>query len=628
MTMKTIIRQKTILLLVLLVVPSLILHAEETDQIVLHRHNPKVINLSVRNMKMRELAELLTRSCGIPVVVSRGAAETPVDTYLENLDAIDVLRTVCRACNLWYREQEKGVYEVLTLDEFRNSARIYQEDYVEVVTLLYPAAEDVGKTLRNMYPDRIVWTDPDDDLGDRSDDISKALDRMDQLVSRAQFATQVSSSSGSNSNNDNDDDDDDNDSDSSSRSERPDDAWQAERLTRLISKMNAEEFSGTTNLTSVWHNSGEFGFVYVASFPGPNQLLLRSSDLRAIKQIREVIKKMDTVTAQVLLEVKVLEISLDDEHDVGIDWLFSKDYDDPRFQASGGFANGFPGGSGGNQLLGPNLLLQPQGSGLDPRAFVFNLISDDIRVRLNLLEKEGRVTQLATPSLTVADSEASVVFIGKEVTIPLSISSQDHYYGADNNLTTSYDLKTERRNVGDTLLLTPKLHADRTVTLRVLQENSQLGDIREISYGKKSEYTMNTQDIDKRTVASTVVAGDGTMVALGGLIREKVYKNVEGIPGLMNLPLLGALFRRTVEQRSRSELMVIIIPYILVAPGETDQVSHDFLERISQHPSAHGDIPPLEVSVPQDIAKPDVIAPKGSFFERLKRTVRIWRVEP
>ncbi|NCD32499.1 MAG: type II secretion system protein GspD [Spartobacteria bacterium] len=610
----------------LLIISSPVLAATEAET-QLHDQAPRLKSLSVKSLTMRELAELLSRSCHTPVMVSSGAADVVVRAYMENVNALDALKTICRTHGLWYRVQPNGVIEVISLQEFREGATVYQEDHVEVITILYPAAEDIGETLFNLYPDRVVWTKPDGSVGDRYDDIQEALDRMDQLAQRAQFALNSGSGSSKSSDDDDDNDDDDNNDTKGPLSSM---RWQQEYKKELLSRMTAKDLIALekSHEKSLWEVTGEYGYVYVSAFPGPNQLVLRSTDKRALEQIKKVVKKLDTITPQVLLEVKVLEVDLNDQHDTGIDWLFQQESDNPRFQASGGFANGFPSGSGGNQIREPNLLLQPQGTGLDPRAFVFNFISDDIRARLNLLEQQGRLTQLATPSLTVADSEASIVFIGTELTVPISVETTPEYNSDGDYISTTYTLNTEQRNVGDTLLLTPKLHADRTVTLRILEENSQLGSQRQFAYGRKSEYTFDTQDIDKRTVASTVVAGDGTLVALGGLIREKAYSNVEGIPFLMNLPFVGSLFKRETEQRERSELLVIIRPYILVAPGETEQVSSDFLERISQHPSAQGDIPALDVSIPEDIAKPKVIKPGGSFYDKIKRSVRIWSIEP
>jgi len=600
-------------------------------------------SLSIRGLTMRELAELLTRATDISVVASRGAAAIQIETYLQADTAENILKAVCRAYGLWFRVQESGVYEVLTMDEFRRSARIHQEDYVEVINVLYPSVEDVARTLRNLYPDRIVWMRSDERSDGRFENITDALSRMDQLAGRAQFALTSPGQTGTGQmgtgvispmqevgNRRFREDA------MGSRRGRETGTTAAELPRRLENRETLVERLRDDDVRqiaegeerSVWDVSGEFGYVYMASFPGPNRLVLRSSDLRALEQIRTVVTELDTITPQVLLEVKVLEINLGDAREQGVDWLFRQDFVEPVSQASGGFAGGTLSGTRGQQIAGPNLALAPQGSGLDTRAFVFNYISANFRARLQLLETQNRVTALANPTLTVADEEASIIFIGQETTIPLSLSSVDNYNLDGVYVGTSVNLETERRNVGDTLLVVPKLHADRTVTIRMLHENSQLGETRTIVYGPRGENVLNTQDIDRRTATSTVIAGDGQLVALGGLIRERVGTQREGIPYLQSLPLVGSLFRRSTERRERSELLILIIPHILVAPGESDLVTKRYQERMSQHPSAREDVPPLGATRPRDIARPVHADPERSALDRLRHNLQIWRVEP
>lgn len=598
-------------------------------------------SLSIRGLTMRELAELLTRATDISVVASRGAADITIETFLRADTAENMLKAVCRAYGLWFRVQDSGVYEVLTMDEFRRSARIHQEDYVEVIGILYPAVEDVARALRNLYPDRIIWTRAEGRADGEFDRITDALSRMDQLAGRAQFALTSPGQTGAGTGvispmqevGDRRFRDDlsgmrrGRDAAATERTELPRRLEDRDALVQRLRDDDVRQIAEGEE-QSVWDVSGEFGYVYMATFPGPNRLVLRSSDLRALEQIRSVVTELDTITPQVLLEVKVLEINLGDAREQGVDWLFRQDFLDPVSQASGGFAGGALSGTRGQQITGPDPALVPQGTGLDTRAFVFNYISANFRARLQLLETQNRVTALANPTLTVADEEASIIFIGQETTIPLSLSSVDNYNLDGVYVGTTVNLETERRNVGDTLLVVPKLHADRTVTLRLLHENSQLGETRSIVYGRRGENVLNTQDINRRTATSTVVAGDGQLVALGGLIRERVGTQREGIPYLQNLPLVGSLFRRRSERRERSELLVLIIPHILVAPGESELVTRRYQERMSQHPSAREDVPPIGATTPRDIARPVHADPERSDLERLRHNLQIWRIEP
>jgi general secretion pathway protein D len=568
---------------------------------------PVVERLMVRGLTVRQFAELLTRSCDLSVVASRGAADITIDTYLQNLPAEDLLRSICRAYGLWYRVQPGGLYEILTMEEFRSSARIYQEDFVEVIDILYPAAADVGIVLHALYPDRVVWSRPGERFGDRSEDISSALNRMDQITERAQFA--LDGAEGRRPDSQTDDRFSRRDSRFDTRSsvygrreqdftrQGPDQEEQRQIRERMLQRLQAEDLLRLTEADeeSVWDVSGETGFVYISAFPGPNRLVLRSSDQRALEQIKHIVQALDTVTPQVLLEVKVLEISLSDSRATGVDWLFQDEMNGGQGSGSGAFSQGLPGSVRGNEILGagPNLL--PQGTGIDPRAFVFSYISESLRARVQLLETQNRIVTLASPTLTVADEEASTIFIGEETTIPISVNTIARYNADGVFVATESDLVTERRNVGDTLLVIPKLHADRTVTLRMLHENSQPGESKVIAYGQRGENVLNTQNIARRTAASTVVAGDGDIVALGGLIRERVVREREGIPFLQRIPLMGTLFRREVERRERSELVVLIVPHILVAPGEAGSASREYLHRASLHPSAHEPVPSLNL---------------------------------
>ena len=136
-------------------------------------------------------------------------------------------------------------------------------------------------------------------------------------------------------------------------------------------------------------------------------------------------------------------------------------------------------------------------------------------------------------------------------------------------------------------MITPSINADRTVTLRVVQENAR----RVINGGRipvlNTNGVITNQEVDtvnRSTVSGTVVAKDGMAVALGGLIEDEVSDDRAQVPGIGKLPVLGFLFRRQATGRERRELVVMIRPYVFNTPSESAALSQELLQQLSVHP--------------------------------------------
>ena len=611
-----------------------------------------VKSLLVREMPLRRFAELLSRGCGRGwnVMVSQGAADIRVSLYLENAPVEEVLRAVCSAYGLWYRRgSESSIVQVMTLEEYRRGVNLYSDVTVEVLTIRYPSVEEIGDTLQRLFQDRVVWQRPEKDFDDPTDRIDRALKRMDLIADRATFGKSDDSDSSSSSTN------------SSARnrnSSRTSTNSRNLRETRVTS--TSGERSGSTKTLdelavleqqkkalealqrlAAWDgqmpdgddsaaSARRPGLVYISALPASNDLVLRSGDPASLARVRQMAVELDKPRPQVLLEVKVLEVSLDKNHARGIDWLFRGGSSSNPSMFGGGYSRGINADAG--QLIMPTTAVQglvPQGSGLNAQAFVFNLVTDDIRARLQLFEQDNRVTTLATPNLLVADNEASRVFIGTETTVLEKVESNTTYLG-EQNITpvTTYTVEAPRRKIGTTLLITPKIHADRTVTIRLLQEDSSLGEVRDISYGTLELEKFKAQDVDERSVTTTVVASDGNIIVIGGLVREKSGTGMTGLPGLNRIPVLGELFKTSGNSQQRTELMVLIRPFVLLAPGEGEDVSQELLRRVSQHPSASPELPQLGVGARKDFPVGKDGEKRKNELERIKRQARVWEVEP
>ena len=161
----------------------------------------------------------------------------------------------------------------------------------------------------------------------------------------------------------------------------------------------------------------------------------------------------------------------------------------------------------------------------------------------------------------------------------------------DNNTVTTPQTETALQLVGTMLLITPNINADRTVTLRLLQENSKIlkNDATiPVSTGAGLVQNIPIDVVSSRSVSGTFVAKDEMIVAVGGLIEETESDQVSRIPGLGSLPYLGWFFRSTEKVKSRSELIILIKPHVISTPSEGEAISQRLMKELSIHPAADG----------------------------------------
>src|SRR5262249_47863924 len=152
---------------------------------------------------------------------------------------------------------------------------------------------------------------------------------------------------------------------------------------------------------------------------------------------------------------------------------------------------------------------------------LFQVVSANFRARLQVLETKNRVTELATPLLMTANNEVSRIFTGQQVPITVGFNPpQIVATGLAATTTVAGTPQTLLQDVGTTLLITPNINADRTVTLRILQENSTVVPGGATIPVADATGTINQVPIDtvrRETVSGTVVAKDGLALAIGGL---------------------------------------------------------------------------------------------------------------
>ena len=116
---------------------------------------------------------------------------------------------------------------------------------------------------------------------------------------------------------------------------------------------------------------------------------------------------------------------------------------------------------------------------------------------------------------------------------------------------------------------------------------------------------MNVDTVRRRTLSGTVIAQDGMAVAMGGLIEEKVSDTRDQIPILGDIPGIGFLFRRQAALKSRSELVVMIRPYVFNTPSESAAASQAMLSELSTHPNSPDASGTMETYLPCKVTRSD-----------------------
>ena len=257
-----------------------------------------------------------------------------------------------------------------------------------------------------------------------------------------------------------------------------------------------------------------------------------------------VLREIDRAPQQILIEAKILEITLDQNENFGVDWSRVFSGDGPDTVGTTGFAT----------RAGPR--------------FFLNLVNGNIEAYLSALSNKGRVHTLATPRLLALEDQEASTNVGDQLGYRLTTTI--------NNVTSE---SIEFLDTGVILRVTPSVDADGRIMMKIRPEVSSGS----VSAGIPSKKTteVNTQ----------LVASDGQPVLIGGLIkRSRTYRRL-GIPLLSDIPVIGGAFGSTDDGGAATETIVVITPRIVPASGPAiDGVTERTLQQAEQTMRTRGDV--------------------------------------
>ncbi|WP_277458409.1 type II secretion system secretin GspD [Methylococcus capsulatus] len=285
------------------------------------------------------------------------------------------------------------------------------------------------------------------------------------------------------------------------------------------------------------------------------------------KEIEAVIKALDVLPLQVLIDATIVEVSLKNDLQYGLKWLISSGTStealgSPLASLVKDFINGAASASGG---------------------FSYALIANggNVKVLLNLLAKEHLVNVISSPSLMVLNNQQAKINVGDQVPVLTGTT-------ASATVGLQQFSQYQQQQSGVTLQIRPRVNSGGLVSLEIFQAISTPSPI-------NVSPTQTTFQFANREIQSMVAVPNGETLALGGLISDKRTETQTGLPYLNQLPMIGWMFGSTEITPERTELVVLITPRVVEKKGDITSISNEFRRKLTNLYKGEPDAQPAAV---------------------------------
>jgi len=308
---------------------------------------------------------------------------------------------------------------------------------------------------------------------------------------------------------------------------------QSSHISDSISAAGQNKNSNTNNKQTITASSDKLKIVVDQR---ANALIFHTTG-EQYRQLVPLIKQLDVMPKQIVLEVMIAEVTLTDEFKQGVEFAF----------ANGNYGLSNVGAFMGDGFGGLSYLLQ----------------GNDGQIALNLLQTNSLVNIVSRPSLVVRDGVNANITVGTDIPI-VGETSSDPLAGGTNKQTT----KIEYRKTGVQLDVLPTINAQGVIIMEIKQKISN-----QVEAGST---VANNPSIFERSITTEVVARSGQTIMLGGLISENRSNKETKVPFFADLPLIGGLFKAETESGDKTELVILVTPRVVESVDEWNQVKASF----------------------------------------------------
>ncbi|MFP4472768.1 MAG: type II secretion system protein GspD [Candidatus Omnitrophota bacterium] len=472
------------------------------------------ITLDVREMNVVDVLKFLALKGDFNLVTS-SQVQGRVTLYLKNVLIRDALDIVLIANGLAYHV-EHGIVHVITEQEYqamygkkfndKNEVRIVKLDYAKpsyVLSTLENLKSDLGRIIIDEDTGTVVLIDTPQSLAAMTAAIEEMESPLEPIVYTLQYA----------------------------------------RAEELAQQLQQRVDAQTVGSISVDERTNK---LVVRAYPGRRN------------EVESLIKELDSPTKEVLVEVRVLQVTFRPQMDFGIDW--NLDFRHSSYEPLRKITIN-------NILMNEDSLASSDDlGGTYGRLAIGDFDANSFNMAIRALKQVSDTKILSNPKLLVTNNEEAKIHVGD--TVPYIISTTS---GTGENAITSEDVRFV--DVGLKLNVTPKINEDGMVTMALRPEISTVSANIESQGG-------GIPQVNKTLVETTVMVKDGMTVVLGGLKKDNKTQTTKGIPFLMDIPALGRLFRNDSESVESTEIVIFITPHIITG---TDDEYDTYRGKIKEH---------------------------------------------
>ncbi len=290
-----------------------------------------------------------------------------------------------------------------------------------------------------------------------------------------------------------------------------------------------------------------------------NNALIVMATAQDYTVVQRVIKQLDVMPLQVLIDATIVDVTLTDDLKYGIKWALSHNNGKNAAHSGEGLLTDAATAAANAAIVGGT------------SGFGYAFVSNDVSAVLNAESSKGNVNIISSPSLMVLNNQEASIQVGTEISLKTSDVTNTNSSNSNNgsNVTSTF----QQRKTGVTVNVKPRVNANGLVIMEIEQKVED--------FATTKSGTSGNPDLLTREIKSNIAVQSGETIVLGGLINEKNEYTKGGIPWLHELPLIGPLFGNTTKKKTKTELVILITPRVVKSRLDAKLVTNEFKRKLS-----------------------------------------------